>query len=456
MNVIKKLIFLLILIAILLASCQAKKPVVQMAKTVNHLQWSKNLSIYDVNIRQYTKEGTFTAFEKHLPRLKEMGVGILWLMPIHPIGEKNRKGTLGSYYSVKYYLGINPEFGTFEEFKALVNTIHEMGMYVIIDWVANHCAWDNPIVKENPDWFTKDKNGNFVPPVPDWSDVIDLDYDNKELRKYMLDALKFWVSEFNIDGYRCDVAEMVPMDFWKQARRELNQIKPVFMLAEAASPVCHQNGFDMTYNWELYHLMNAIAKGKKDANDIDKLLAVEENKYDPDDYRLNFTSNHDENSWNSTVFERLQDGAAAFTVLIFTLNGMPLIYSGQESGLNKRLNFFEKDPITWKEHEFAQLYTMLVQEKRRNPALFNGSDGGDINRVNTSDNKAIFSFVREKCDNRVFTIINLSDKIQNVKLIDFRQNDTYHDIFSKKSLYISPDSEFDLGPWDYKVFTNLL
>jgi glycosidase len=241
----KKIISILILA--ILSSCSThNNNIVEINQTPP--EWSYNSTIYEANIRQFTPEGTFAAFEEHLPKLKQMGIEIIWLMPIHPIGEKNRKGTLGSYYSVKDYKGINPKFGTEEDFKSLVNAIHDQDMYIIIDWVANHTAWDHPWTKTNKDFYTLDSEGNFVPPVPDWSDVIDLNFENKELWLQMIDAQKYWIEEFDIDGYRCDVAAMVPNEFWGKARLELDQIKPVFMLAEAHEPELHENGFDMTYS----------------------------------------------------------------------------------------------------------------------------------------------------------------------------------------------------------------
>ena len=336
----------------------------QNIKSVKHPDWSYNLSIYEVNTRQYTPEGTFEAFDTHIKELKDMGVGIVWFMPINPIGEKNRKGTLGSYYSVKDYKGVNPEFGTLQDFKETVNQIHSMGMYVIIDWVANHTAWDNVWVKEHPDFYTKDSLGNFVPPVPDWHDVIDLNYDNKELWQYMIDAMKYWVEECDIDGFRCDVAGMVPLDFWKTAHAELDKIKNVFMLAEAEGPELHE-AFDMTYSWELLHLMNNVAQGKKDVQSIRDYFQKEKNQYPPDAYRMRFTTNHDENTWNGTEFERMGEAAETFDVFTCVIPGMPLLYSGQEAGLNKRLDFFEKDTIEWKDSKYKFLYTTSISRKRK-------------------------------------------------------------------------------------------
>ncbi len=419
---------------------------------VKHPEWSYNLSIYEVNLRQYSPAGTFAGFEKHLPRLKELGVGIIWIMPIHPIGEKNRKGSMGSYYSVKDYLAVNPEHGTFDEFKLLVKKIHEMDMYVILDWVANHTAWDNAMATEHPDWFTKDENGNFAPPVPDWSDVIDLNYDNPDLREYMLEALKFWVAEANIDGYRCDFAGGVPTDFWNKVREELDKIKPVFMLAEWEIPEHHEKAFDMSYGWEMNGLINSIAKGEKTVADIDAYLAEEVKSYPRDAYRMYFTTNHDENSWNGTVFERLGDGVEAFAVLTATLYGMPLIYSGQEAGLIKRLAFFEKDAIEWKAHKFTELYSTLLNLKRTNKALWNGERGGALTRVHTSNDQAVFSFVREKDDDKVFVIINFSDGEQNIAFQGVLFPGDYTNVFTGTKISFSEGMSLKLKPWEYRVF----
>ncbi|MGE5456996.1 MAG: alpha-amylase family glycosyl hydrolase, partial [Methanococcaceae archaeon] len=291
------------------------------ASEVTHPAWSRNLTMYEVNLRQYTKGGTFREFEARLPELKKMGVGVLWFMPINPIGEKNRKGSLGSYYSVKDYMKVNPDYGTLEDFKSLVKKIHQSGMYVIIDWVANHTSWDNVLTVSHPEYFSKDSAGNFMPPVADWTDVIKLNYENKDLWKYMTGALTYWITETGIDGYRCDVASMVPTAFWNEARAELNKSKKVLMLAEAETPELHEKAFDMTYSWNLYHLMNDIAGAKKSAADLDAYFKKDREEYPKDSYRLTFTTNHDENSWNGTEFERLGNGVKAFEVLSFTAEG---------------------------------------------------------------------------------------------------------------------------------------
>lgn len=291
---------------------------------VKHPDWSTKVSIYEVNVRQFTKEGTFKALESHLPRLKELGTDIIWLMPIHPIGEINRKGTLGSFYSVKDYRGINPDYGDTISFKRFVKKAHDQGLYVIIDWVPNHSAWDNPLVKQHPEWYAKDSTGKMFSPY-DWTDVVKFDYNNQEMRQYMIDAMKYWIDRYDIDGFRCDVAAEVPMDFWDTARTELDKVKKVFMLAEAEGPQFH-SAFDMTYGWEFHHIMNQIYKGKAGPNDIEKYLLKNDSIYPKDAYRMYFITNHDENAWNGTEFERLGNAVETFFTLATIVPGMPLLY----------------------------------------------------------------------------------------------------------------------------------
>jgi len=415
-----------------------------------HAGWSKNASIYEVNIRQYTPEGTFEAFNEHLPRLKEMGVDILWLMPVHPIGVEKRKGTLGSYYSVKDYKGINPEFGDMEDFKALVNEIHELDMKIVLDWVANHTAWDNWWIEEHPEWYTRDDEGNFVSPY-DWSDVADLNYDNADMRQAMIDALKFWVVEADIDGYRCDVAGEVPLDFWDNAISQLRELKPVFMLAESEVPEHHDVGFDMTYAWELHHLMNMIAQGKAPADTLNDYHLKQDTLFPDDAYRMIFTSNHDENSWNGTVFERMGDGAKTFAVLSLTFPGMPLIYSGQEAAMDKRLEFFEKDKIEWGNFEYQDFYKTLLELKSKNSALWNGEHGGSLEFLNTNAPASVIAFVRQNKKDLVLSILNLSSLTHDIMIEAGDYPGSYTELFSEKSMDIGPDFSHKLGPWEYKV-----
>jgi len=419
--------------------------------TVHHPEWSKNATIYEVNIRQFTEEGTFDAFSAHIPRLKEMGIDILWLMPVHPIGEKNRKGTLGSYYAVKDYKGLNPEFGDADDFSALVQTAHENGMKVILDWVANHTAWDHAWIDEHPEWYTKDEEGNLVSPF-DWSDVADLNYDNPELHTAMIDALEYWVREFDIDGYRCDVAGMVPVEFWDNARMALDNIKPVFMLAEAEDAPLIVSAFDMEYGWEFHHIMNHVAKGDLDADSIQAYFDRQMRRFPRGAYKMNFTSNHDENSWNGTVWERMGDGAYAFAVLSSTVPGMPLVYTGQEAGLDKRLEFFEKDQVEWKEHPFFDLYKALFELKHENKALWNGEFGGSFIRLESSDQSNIYAFVREKEDDKVVAIFNLSDQEGEYEISGKYLAGEYTVFMSDETVSLSDKETMTLKPWEYRVY----
>ncbi len=431
-------------------------PALLFAQT--HHDWSYNLSIYEVNVRQYTEEGTFAAFEEHLDRLEDLGVGILWLMPIHPIGEENRLGSLGSYYSVKDFFDINPEFGDLEDFGHLVEQIHERGMYVILDWVANHTAWDHPLTETNPEWYELDNNGNFMPPPgTNWSDVIQLDFSEPGLREYMTNAMKFWVEEFNIDGFRYDAAGYVPMDYWEEAIEELRDLKPdIFLLAEDNGPEWHEAGFDMSFGWDMYGfghgvLIN-IAEGTNSAAHLNTYLDGQINNYPSDAYRMYFTSNHDENSWYGTTEELFGDAAEVFAVLTATVHGMPLIYSGQEAGLDKRLAFFNKDEIEWRDHPKADLYRTLFHLKRDNQALWNGEAGGIRQRVSTSLNASTYAYLREKNGDRVFVAMNLTDQERSITLNGDRHYGTYRDVFSDEIIQLDENTSFTFAPWDYVVY----
>lgn len=427
----------------------------------DHSSWSYNLGVYEVNVRQYTQEGTFKAFQSHLDHLKNMGVGILWFMPVHPIGEQNRLGTLGSYFSVKDYKAINSEFGSLEDFKELVDTAHAMGFYVLIDWVANHTSWDNSLTVTNPEWYTKDSEGNFMPPAgTGWSDVIDLDYSQSGLREYMIEAMKYWIEETNIDGFRCDAAGMVPLDFWSAAISELKSLKPeILMLAEGDGADLQNAGFDMTFAWNLYGfgsgILPKIANGTNNANNLASFIRGEFQDYSQSHYRLHFTSNHDENSWYGTVFERFGSLSEIFAVFTHTINDVPLIYSGQEAGLNKRLQFFEKDLIPWKDHSFYTIYSTLLKFKKENKALWNGESGGKAERILTNNNPEIFAFVREKDGDKVFSIFNISGNDQTVIPEGDLFKGGYVDIFSNDTLIFTDSSSINLSSWDYKILNSI-
>ncbi|PWF44384.1 alpha-amylase [Massilia glaciei] len=381
---------------------------------MTHPAWTHDANIYEVNIRQFTKEGTFNAFATHLPRLKKMGVDILWLMPVQPIGVKNRKGTLGSYYAVRDYTAVNPEFGDMDDFKRMVGQAHRLGMRVILDWVANHTAWDNPWVTAHDDWYKKDAKGEIFPVTftnggePEyWTDVVALDYTRPALWKGMTEAMAFWVRETNIDGFRCDVAGLVPTPFWNQARAELDKIKPVFMLAEWDEPGLHDQAFDMTYDWNLSGLFKRIGKGEADARDLAAYLDKPAKAYPRHAYRMLFTNNHDINSWQGTDKELYGPAYQAMAVLAATLPGMPLVYGGQESGLDKRLAFFEKDPIAWNGYPLEKFYMGLLGLKKANPALGNGQYGAPAEVLDTGNVK-VFAFRRAQAGNTVTVVVNVS------------------------------------------------
>ncbi len=427
----------------------APRPYVQ----IRHPEWSKNATIYQINTRQFTAEGTFSAAEAHLPRLRALGIDILWLMPVHPIGEENRKGTLGSPYSVQDYFAVNPEFGTLDDLRHFVDAAHELGMYVIIDWVANHTAWDNPLRAARPEWYERDYKGDFRPtPWWDWSDIIDLDYSQPGLRDYMIDAMSFWVREADIDGFRCDVAGFVPVEFWDRARAELDAIKPVFMLAEWESRDLHARAFDMTYAWSWYDAVHEVVSGRRTLEPLFVFYSWNESAYPRDAYRMTYVSNHDVNAWEATQFEAFGDGLEAAIVLSVVGEGMPLIYNGQEAGNPKRLEFFEKDAIEWRDHPIGALYQRLFALKKTNTALWNGGWGARMIRVWNSVPDRVLSFVRGNDKDTVFAVINFSGETQSVAFDEALHFGTYREYFSGRAVAIDGAWQVTLEPWSYRVY----
>ncbi|MBN2891486.1 MAG: alpha-glucosidase C-terminal domain-containing protein [Bacteroidales bacterium] len=408
--------------------------------------------IYEVNIRQYTPEGTFAAFEAHLPRLKDMGIDILWIMPVQPVGVKNRKGDLGSYYSIQNYIDVNPEFGTKDDFRSMIEKAHELDMLVILDWVANHSSWDNVWIDEHPDWYTQDSAGNIVAPVEDWSDVADLNYNNQEMRNEMVNSMKFWIENFDIDGFRCDVAMMVPTDFWDSARVELDKVKPVFMLSEAEEPDLMETAFDLNYTWDFLHLTEDIAKGNKRAVDLIDYFLNDPAKFPVDKaIRMNFTSNHDENSWNGSVYERYPNCYKTFAALTFVVPGMPLIYSGQEACLDKKLAFFTKDTIDWNDCDMTLFYKQLSDLKINNSALWNGIFGSNLEFVSTENNEQILTFFRQNHDNKILCLFNLADSPTDVKYTEITAEGTYTDYFTGETVEINLNDTYHLKPWEFRI-----
>ncbi len=419
--------------------------------------WAKNATIYEVNVRQYTPEGTFNAFVEHLPRLKKLGVDILWFMPIHPISVEKRKGTLGSYYAISDYRAINPEFGTMEDFDMMVQRIHDLGMHLILDWVPNHTGWDHQWIKDHPDWYTQNDKGEIIDPTDPstgeswgWTDVADLNYGNKSMREAMIAEKLFWLNEHQVDGFRDDVAHGVPDTFWDEvAEAVFAADRDIFMLAEAEVPAHRNSGnFHMSYGWTVHHLLNEIAKGEKSADALDKWFAEDKQKFTKG-MAMHFTSNHDENTWAGTVFERMGSAHQTLAALTFVMDGMPLIYGGQEEPLKKRLAFFEKDDIGFKAYSYTDFYQKLNNLKKRNQAVWNGSYGGDI--VKLIEDKNIFAFVRENNGDTATGIFNLSDQPQQMTL---PSEISGLDIMAGEKINLVSGSNLSLYPWQYYIISS--
>ncbi|MGP9801388.1 alpha-amylase family glycosyl hydrolase [Rheinheimera sp. NSM] len=428
---------------------------------VKHPQWSKNAVVYQINTRQFTPEGTFAAAQLQLPRLKALGVDILWLMPVQPIGGVNRKGQLGSPYSVKDYYGVSAEFGSMADLKAFINAAHALDMYVILDWVANHTAWDNNLVTEHPDWYIRDWKGDFRPtPWWDWSDIIELDYNQPGLRKYMTEAMKYWVEEVGFDGFRADVAGFVPLDFWNRVRKELDSIKPVFMLAEFEGRDFHARAFDMTYGWTWHQAVHAIAQGHADVNKLYVYYSWNEKYYPQNIMRMLGVSNHDQNAWEGTEFEMFGDALPAVMALSVVGEGMPMIYNGQEVGNSRRLAFFERDPIKWHDengdfirHDNGVLYQKLFALKKANTALWNADWGARMIPVHNSKAAQVLSFVRQNDKDKVFAVFNFSDKTQNVSFKEHLHHGRYVEYLTAEEAEFSADSSLTLPAWSYRIYT---
>ncbi|WP_445718146.1 alpha-amylase family glycosyl hydrolase [Flavobacterium sp.] len=452
-------------------SVDAKNEIAQFSPELE-----ENAVIYEVNIRQYSPEGTFNEFTKDIPKLKELGVKIIWVMPVFPISETKRKATggddskfasempeaeqhkyLGSYYAVSDFKKVNPEFGTIEDFRAMVKTAHENGMYVILDWVPNHTGWDHVWIKEHPEFYTKNEKGEIIDPInPEtgkswgWTDVADLNYDNKELRAAMTNDMLHWIKNENIDGFRCDVAGNVPTDFWQQAIPTLRKEKNIFMLAEAWEPeLFKDNLFDMGYSWEGHHTMNKIAKGKETVANWDVFMEKRTKEYEANDILMNFVDNHDENSWNGTIQSRLGNAEEAMTVLSYLTPGMPLVYSGNEYGLNHSLKFFEKDSIPKTKGAAWQLRAKLGKLKNENIALNGGKNKASYTRINTT-NENVLVFEREKNGNKIIYMANLSSKPVDVKI---PLNGTYIDVLSGEMIGLNEKLNYPMKPWQYYVLT---
>lgn len=449
-----KKIFLLLLISALLIACgnqnrsQEKENDVQST----HPEWVYNAVIYEVNTRQYTPEGTFNAFSAHLPRLEELGVDILWFMPVQSIGEEDRKGLLGSYYSIKNYTEINNEFGTLADFKAVVKQAQGLGMKVILDWVANHTSRDALWVDTHPDWYVRDSLGNLNV-MYDWTDIAQLDYSVAEMREEMIEAMKFWIRETGIDGFRCDVAGEIPTDFWEAAKDSLTRLNPdIFMLAEAEKPALNESEFDAYYAWDFHHKMNNVAQGKETVDSLRVSLQRMNDRFPPHAIPMYFTSNHDENSWNGTEFERMGEAAKSFAVLTYMLPGIPLVYSGQEVGLNRRLEFFEKDIIEWEDKGgFSDFYKELNRFKRKNKALLAQERDGEMTEIPNDCTEKVWSFKRVNNGNEVVCVFNFSNETVNVQFNGNVPGEGFSSF--PDTSQVLPVEEMELKPWEYRIYS---
>ena len=434
----KKILFAIAILYFGIAQAQQKHPA-----------FMEQGNIYEVNIRQYTKEGTLNAFAKHLPRLQQMGVKTIWFMPLQPISKEGRKGTLGSYYSVANYTQVNPEFGTLNDFNKIVKSAHTLGMKVLIDWVPNHSGADHDWLKTHPDFYERDSTGKAIY-TADWSDTRELNYDNLVMQDSMINAMKYWVKNTAIDGFRVDVAWGVPYSFWNKCIPSLNKERKMFFLAEADDPKLHETGFDATYSWTEFHVMNDIAAGKKNVLSLDTVL----NKIDKDfmkgAWRLYFTSNHDENSWNNADFATMPGiKHAPFAVFTQTYNRtMPLVYSGQEEPVLRAVSFFEKDSMGFKKYERASFYKTLMNLRSTNPAF---KENAIFERIKVSNPNQVMAYTRKNGDALVVVVLNLSDMSTDVTLdTKTPTGKNFFEIFTHQA--IKDIHKISLPAWGYKVF----
>ena len=419
------------------------------------VEWAHNTNVYEVNLRQYTEAGTFNAFAKELPRLKEMGVETLWFMPITPIAQQNKKGSLGSQYACSDYTAINPEFGTIDDFKKLVQQAHELGFKVIIDWVANHTGWDHRWTKEHPEYYKKDSSGNFNM-ASGMDDIIELDYHNPALRNAMIDAMAFWVNETGIDGYRCDLAFWVELDFWKEARTALEKTKKLFWLGEfdALEKPEYMQVFDASYSWTWMHKTEDYYQNKIDMAALKTILAHYDTAGGINKMKLWFTTNHDENSWNGTEYEKYGNMAKALAVFSFTWDGIPLIYSGQELPNMKRLKFFEKDVIEWNGKYLLQdFYKTLIDLRKNNIALRAGVSNAKTFLLHTNHENNILAYLRKNGEKEVLVFLNLSKEPLKFTITENMLSGMYKNIFSgNATMDLTGKTAFELKPWEYQVY----
>lgn len=419
-----------------------------------HPEWSYSAVLYEMNIRQLTPEGTFQAAMERLPMLRDLGIDAIWLMPVYPIGEEGRKGSLGSYYSIRDYCAINPEFGTMEDFDAFVATAHSLGMKVLLDWVANHTARDAKWINgKSADWYERESDGTAKVPW-DWTDTAKLNYANREVWRGQIEAMRFWIEKHDIDGFRCDMAMLVPIEFWQEASKVLHAIKSdVFMLAEAEELNLFDRAFDMSYAWEIHHMMCDIAKGARRVWDLRNTMYADREKYPATAMRMMFTSNHDENSWSGSEFTRFGDSLQVMTALTFLWEGaMPLIYTGQEIGYDHSFEFFDRDPIEeYTPNSYTEFYRKLTALKHSQKALQAGERGARIIEIENNAKDCMMTFVREKDDSRVVAILNLSPYTIQANFNTGIYAGTYHDAIHNEQVELPTQVEQIMAPWTFMI-----
>ncbi len=419
-------------------------------------EWSYSAVLYEMNIRQLTAEGTFDAARERLPFLRSVGVDAIWLMPIYPIGVEGRKGTLGSYYSIRDYKGVNPEFGTEESFRDFVNAAHALGLKVILDWVANHTARDSRWITEQPlDWYERDERGEAKVPW-DWTDTAKLNYSNHDVWRAQIEAMRYWIEEFGVDGFRCDMAMLVPIEFWQEVSAELHRIKPdVFMLAEAEEDNLFDRAFNASYQWNIHHIMCDIAKGARRVWDLRNAIHSERAKYPREAMRLSFTSNHDENSWSGSHLTRFGAAFEVMTAMTFLMpSTLPLIYTGQEVGYDHSFEFFERDAIPadrYVECRSTELYRRLAALKHREVALAAGERGGEVVEIENNAKDCMMTFVREASGSRVVAIMNLSPYTIHADFCTGIYAGKYIDALSGERVVLENHVERDIAPWQYQI-----
>ena len=417
--------------------------------------WIQNTNVYEVNLRQYSQAGTIQAFQAELPRLKDMGVHTLWFMPITPIAQKNRKGTLGSYYACSDYMAVAEEFGTLEDFKRFVKKAHDMGFKVIIDWVANHTGWDHRWTTEHPDFYKRDPHTGDFKIASGMDDIIELDFSNPALRAAMIEAMRFWITSCDIDGFRCDLAFWVQLDFWLEARASLEKTKVLFWLAES-DPIenpTYFEAFDACYTWQWMRKMEDYYHRHPDMTGLIHLLRQYDQIGGPEAIRLWFTTNHDENSWNGTEYEKYGAAAKALAVFTCTWNGMPLVYSGQELPNHKRLEFFEKDVIGWHgRYELHGFYKALLELHFNHPALRTADNAVTTYLIETSHTAQVLAYMRRNVESEVLVLLNLSSESVECAIRDERIGGEFVELFKEQTEDFDEPLVLELAPWDYRVY----